>query len=110
MEATLVAENLPQFCPTTNLYRCSDGRYLLITAPNYDAQPAPGLGIDLPIRRSHIPAQVDVFLSDENATVLDADGDPANGMTPLARYPGLATHTEALQQLGYTLQSPDPIS
>lgn len=35
--------------------------------------------------------------------VLDADGDPANGMTPLLRCDGPTPIADALAQLGYTL-------
>ncbi len=100
----LVSASLPQFCPTTNHYKCSDGRYLLITVATLDSIGTlrGTLGVTLPVSESHLPGTVDVFLADENAIVLDADGDPANGMTPLARFPdgGFAS---ALAALGYEL-------
>ena len=43
-----------------------------------------------------------MFLSDEAGTVLDADGDPANGMTALAQL-DVSTHDDALRELGYTV-------
>lgn len=102
MEATLRQENLKRYCPTTNLYECTD-RWLLVTAPCTDALQELAGGLMIPIMRSHIPKRVDVFLSDESGAVLDADGDPSNGMTPVARFEGAATHEEALAELGYEL-------
>ena len=45
----------------------------------------------------------EVFLADEHATVLDADDNPANGMTPLLRCDGPTPIADALASLGYTL-------
>ncbi|AER47679.1 minor tail protein [Mycobacterium phage Dori] len=103
--ATLVAERLSQFCPVTNHYRCSDGRHLLITMPALDSMGtlAETLGIVVPVAKTHMPTTVDVFLADENAVVLDADGDPANGMTALAKIENCAGFEHALAHLGYTL-------
>jgi len=103
--ATLVAENLPQFCPTTNLYRCSDGRYLLVTVQTVDGADLfeSATGVRIPVARSHVSAGAEVFLSDDAGVVLDADGDPSNGMTPIARVAGAASHETALQHLGYTV-------
>lgn len=113
--ATLVAENLSQFCPVTNHYVCSDGTFLLVTYPRLDvlaqladldfAQEAlQALGLaEAPISKSHQPRNTEIFLADEHATVLDADGDPANGMTPLLRCDGPLPIADALAQLGYTL-------
>ena len=112
--ATLVGENLSQFCPVTNHYRCSDERYLLVTYPRLDvladiagealAQALKVLGLaEGPQSLSHQPRNTEVFLADENAVVLDADGDPANGMTPLLVCDGAVPVADALAQLGYTL-------
>lgn len=99
--ATLVAQNLSQFCPVTNHYQCSDGRYLLVTVVSMNVPETLGIfGVKVPIAKAHLPSGVDVFLSDENANVLDADGDPANGMTALATFCA-DTHGEALAMLGY---------
>ncbi|ORA23394.1 DUF7572 family protein [Mycobacterium aquaticum] len=101
--ASLVAEALPQFAPTTNHYACSDGWYLLVTVHDRLAvATTPSMPFDIPIARSHLPASAEVFLCDEHATVLDADGDPANGMTPLALVDA-DTHAAALVSLGYTV-------
>lgn len=102
--ATLLAENLSQFCPVTNHYLCSDGKYLLVTIPSMDtpATVSHFLGVRVPIVEVQLPTGADVFLSDEFATVLDADGDPANGMTALAS-PEVHTHEAALAALGYEL-------
>lgn len=104
---TLVSERLPQFCPTTNFYAVDDGTYLLVTVPRFDV---PGsieasTGIMLPISVNHIPTHADVFLADENAVVLDADGDPANGLTPIARVEDCDTFEAALSAAGYQLDS-----
>lgn len=112
--ATLLAENLTHFCPVTNHYQCSDGRYLLVTYPRVDVLAAIAgealsdaltlLGIaEGPQTLSHQPANTEVFSSDEAARVLDADGDPANGMTPLLRCDGPVPIADALASLGYTL-------
>lgn len=108
LTAQLVSEFLPQFCPITNHYRCSDGDktwHLLITVPSLDSLGTleETLGIVVPVAQSHLPRHVDVFLSDENGVVLDADMDPSNGMTPLGRLDGVATHDAALAAMGYQL-------
>ena len=101
--ATLVTQALPQFAPTTNLYACSDGRHLLVTVHDlHVVATTPSMPFDVPIARSHLPSAADVFLSDEAGTVLDADGDPANGMTALAQL-DVSTHDDALRELGYTV-------
>lgn len=113
--ATLLAENLPQFCPCTNHYQCSDGRFLLVTYPRLDVLGTLAnleimsgvlseLGLaDVPISISHQPPNTEVFLADADAVVLDADGDPSNGMTPLLVCDGPVTVAEALEQAGYEL-------
>ncbi|WP_234795681.1 hypothetical protein [Mycobacteroides chelonae] len=44
-----------------------------------------------------------MFLSDENAVVLDADFDSANGLTPLCRINDCTSHDEALSLMGYEI-------
>ncbi|UQE73828.1 hypothetical protein MYK68_15840 [Gordonia sp. PP30] len=98
----LIAESLPQFAPATNLYRLGDGRYVLVTVPA-DAMPVPEgvLPIVSGFKVARVePAPTEVFLADEYGTPIDADGDPANGMTPLLRCAPGTTHEEALAQLG----------
>jgi len=103
--ATLVAENLSQFCPTTNLYSCADGRHLLVTVPRFDIPAAiESFGMSLPISVTHIPTHADVFLADANAVVLDADDNPANGLTPLVRVPDCDDFAQALAEAGYQLE------
>jgi hypothetical protein len=51
----------------------------------------------------NFPTHADVFLSDADANVLDADGDPANGMTPLRRVPDCDDFATALRTVGYVL-------
>ncbi|AJA43321.1 minor tail protein [Mycobacterium phage Sbash] len=103
--ATLVAEGLCQFCPVTNLYRCSDGKHLLVTIPCLDSLGTleAALGVKIPRATAHAPTTADVFLADENAVVLDADGDPANGMTALAKIEGCRSFEQALAHCGYEL-------
>lgn len=106
--ATLIGENLRQFCPTTNHYRCTDGEqiwHLLITVPSLDSVGTINeiLGTALPAAQSQLMQHAEVFLADENAVVTDADGDPANGMTALAKLPDCTSHIQVLSQLGYEL-------
>lgn len=106
--ATLVGQGLSRYCPTTNHYYCGDGPdgiFLLVTIARYDV---PGsietlTGIKLPINVVQLPTHADVFLSDADANVLDADGDPANGMTPLVRVPDCDDFATALAAAGYEL-------
>ncbi len=97
--ATLVAANLPQFCPDTHHYLLPDGRHVLVTVASLDV-PATlnALGIRVPIARSHLPRGAQIFLCDESAAILDADGNPANGMTPLGWF-DVDTHEAALAAL-----------
>lgn len=100
--ATLIRAGLPQFCPVTNFYRLSDGRHVLVTAARMDIEATlSNFGVRIPIATSQLPSAIDVFLADAGANVLDADGDPSNGMTPLASYE-VDSHAEALAELGYT--------
>jgi len=103
--ATLVAENLSQFCPVTNHYQCSDGKYLLVTFARMDTVGTlSNFGVRVPIAAVQLPSGVDVFLADADANVLDADGDPSNGMTPVDGSPfEVDSHEGALAALGYEL-------
>ncbi len=85
--ATLIEAGLTQFAPTTNHYRLDTGHHILITRAD-DTQPVPdglvqfvaGIRVD-----EVIAPDVEIFLCDENAQPIDADGDPTNGLTPLLR-------------------------
>ncbi|MCV7358469.1 DUF7572 family protein [Mycolicibacterium fluoranthenivorans] len=102
--ATLVTENVSHFCPMTNFYQCSDGTYLLVTIPRLSTDMVHEmLGVRVPIVQLHLPDTADVFRADADAVVLDADGDPSNGMTPLVSVPGCEVFAEALAAAGYTL-------
>lgn len=106
--ATLLAENLRQFCPTTNHYRCTDGTqvwYLLVTVPSLDSVGLVSeiLGTTLPVAKSQLVQHAEVFLADEYGVVIDADNDPANGMTALARVPGCETHADVLTAINHEL-------
>lgn len=100
--ATLRGENLTQFCPTTNLYECSDGRWLLISVVTMDVPETLGtFGVRPAVSQMSVATNAAVFLSDEDANVLDADGDPANGMTPLQVFPHADGHSAILAALEY---------
>lgn len=106
--ATLVGHDLSRYCPTTNHYYCGDGPdgiFLLVTIARYDvaASIEAVTGFSVPISAVNLPTHADVFLSDADANVLDADGDPANGMTPLVRVPDCNDFAAALAAAGYTL-------
>ncbi|QGJ95820.1 minor tail protein [Gordonia phage EMoore] len=113
--------------PTTNLYRCDDGRYLLVMVLDLPSAAALSMssGLRVPVSRAHLRAEVSVFWSDERGSPVDADGDPLNGMTPWAStdpetqapvnlhpdgdHPIAAySHEGALAALGYTLTPPAP--
>ncbi|MEH3135344.1 MAG: hypothetical protein PGN30_10130 [Mycolicibacterium neoaurum] len=101
--AVLVSENLAQFCPATHHYSCSDGRWLLVTVVAMDVPETLGtFGVRTAISRMEVATRAAVFLSDEDGTVLDSDGDPANGMTPIGTF-DLDSHEAALLALGYEL-------
>ena len=104
--AELMGDDIVGYRPVTNLYLCSDGRCLLVTVPTPMAAP-PSFGFGS-FTRSSEPEPVAVFLADVDGVVLDADGDPANGMTPLALFDDVATHAEALARVGYTLVEDTP--
>lgn len=97
--------------PTTKLYRLADGSHLAVLAVDAGA-----VIMGVPVSLSHIHAEVSVFYADENGTLLDADGDPLNGLTPYASTDPeteatiafdaeVSTHESALAALGYTLTS-----
>ncbi len=97
----LISEGLVQFAPTTNLYRLDDGRHVLVTVPADDMPVTEGA---LPIVSGFKVAKVEpgpteVFLADEHGVPIDADGDPANGLTPLLRCAPGTTHEQALEEL-----------
>lgn len=97
----LISDQLPQFAPTTNLHRLDDGRHVLVTVPA-DVMPLPEgvLPIVSGIRVARVePAPTEVFLADEHGVPIDADGDPANGLTALLRLPPGTTHDQALAAL-----------
>lgn len=102
--ATLVRERLSRFCPTTNHYACDDGQYLLVTIPTLDfVGTLEHFGVDLPVSQVQLPKRADVFLADDEGVPIDADGDPANGMTPLLRVPDCDDFAAALKAAGYEL-------
>ena len=117
--ATLVAEALPYMPPTTNHYRTDDGYLLVLVVDVPDLNSIlTSMGMQVPVSRSHLKPDVSVFLSDERGQVIDYDGDPANGMTPILStdsksfamtiVPDLHTHADALAALGYELTEQEP--
>lgn len=102
--AVLKKAAIGRFCPVTNLYECSDGRHLLVTVKEpWDMGDSVEsvTGVRIPISRTHAPTGTEVFLADERGRLIDADGDPANGMTPLKRFDAGTTFEAALSELGY---------
>lgn len=101
--------------PVSNLYRCADGSHLMVlvvSVPDYQALVNAVSAV--PISVSHIAPEVSIFYADKHGALLDADGDPLNGLTPYASTdpecdvvvrldPAVATHADALEALGYTL-------
>lgn len=115
--ATLVEADVAYACPVTNLYACDNGQHLLVTvrANDYVAGIFEGVtGITMPSALRHVTPCVEVFLADERGQVIDYDGDPSNGLTPILStdsasfammiVPGLSTHAEALEALGYSVE------
>ena len=102
LTATMIQAALPQFAPTTNLYQCEDDTHLLVTvdtAGDDIGNSVPIVSL-IPVKES-VPADTVVFLADERGQVVDGDGDPTNGLTPVLRCPGGTSHEDALRQLGY---------
>lgn len=95
----LLAQALPQYAPTTNHYRLDDGRHVLVTRAAEALPVPPGLAAILGAVRvdKTDPAPVEVFLCDADARLIDADGDPANGMTALLRLDPDTTFDEAVE-------------
>lgn len=74
--------DLTNMCPVTKLYRASDGQhYAIMCADFYTAQ------------------HTEVFLADERGMLIDADGDPANGLTALVRWDEQMDHDIAAARL-----------
>lgn len=122
--AQLVAEALPFRTPVTNLYKTSDDTYYTVTVVDPAAMDAhhTQFGAKVPIVAYHVPRTVSVYLSDETGRVIDYDGNPANGKTPVistntrsfagmvvpdlvdaVNDPDRDPYAEALNILGYTL-------
>lgn len=98
----LLTAGVGRYAPTTNHYLLDDGRYVLITVPDDENMPLPPTiaPVISAVRVKEIETgPTVVYLSDETGNVLDADGEPANGMTPLATYPPGTSHDEALELL-----------
>lgn len=96
--AELIARALPQYAPSTNHYRLDDGRHILVTRPTAIPVP-PALAVLLgaaPVERTEA-APVEVFLCDADARLIDADGDPTNGMTALLSLPPGTSFDEAVE-------------
>ena len=71
--------DLPHWVPHTRLYRHEEsGRHIAVSVIDfYDA------------------TGTEVFLCDEQGVAIDADGDPANGLTPLLELPHGTTFEQA---------------
>lgn len=115
--ARLVATGLAHHCPVTHQYALEggefDGQFVLVTVKDPDVLAAIFAKMSGGTDRSHVEPNVDVFLTDERAeTIIDADGNPENGMNPIASTDpqsialrllprDVSTHAEALAALGY---------
>ncbi|SDT85391.1 DUF7572 family protein [Gordonia westfalica] len=81
--ATLVAEALPHMPPITNLYSTEDG-FLLVLVVEVPDMTSILTSMECRFRLAVASeTDVSVFLSDERGQVIDYDGDPANGLTPI---------------------------
>ena len=69
--------DLPHWVPVTRLYRHGDHHIAVSVLDFWDAE------------GTH------VFLCDADGVAIDADGDPANGLTPLLELPPGTTFEEA---------------
>lgn len=96
--AELIAVALPQYAPTTNHYRLDDGRHILVTRAAEVLPVPPGLAAILGAVKvdKADPAPVEVFLCDADARLIDADGDPTNGMTALLSLDPATSFDEAV--------------
>lgn len=113
--AQLVEANVPYACPVTNLYKAGDKHFLItVRDDNIVGSVFEGVnGFSVPLDSRHVSTCVEVFLADEHGQVIDYDGDPANGLTPvlstdsrsfaMAVAPDVSSHAGALAALGYTL-------
>lgn len=98
--AVLRAEDVPGFCPVTNLYECSDGRWLLVQVGQMQA-PAPvqtALG-GVEITRV-IGSAATVYVANADGQVCDAAGDPSDEMAALAVFDDASDHVGVLARLG----------
>lgn len=112
MIAKLEKEDLTGFYPITNLYSTSDGKWFLVTVKTTRSVAILAEMTGTPISLSHASRGVEVFLSNASGVVIDYDGDPANGLTPIIStdsgsfastiIPELETFEDALKALGYT--------
>ena len=99
--AELLAGGLPLFAPHTNLYGGGSGLPIWVTRSGGDV-PVPAVALPLTgFLQGHVgdtaPMPTEVFLCDENARLVDADGDPTNGMTALLRLAGGTTFDDAVR-------------
>lgn len=69
-------------CPVTRLYRADDGQHYAVSCCDF-----------------FTAQHTEVFLADEHGTVIDADGDPGNGLTALVRWDESMDHDTAVQRL-----------
>ena len=93
---------IQHFAPRSELHQLDDGRHVIVTVPDGILPVPSGLVQITTELMEHVEAvesPTEVFLADENGRVIDADGDPCNGLTALAQYPTGTTHTQALDLL-----------
>lgn len=74
--------DLDHWCPVTKLYRADDGQHYAVLCANF-----------------FTAQHTEVFLADEHGVAIDADGDPANGLTALVRWDEQMDHETAVARL-----------
>lgn len=121
MIAQLVEADVSYACPVTNLYKAGDKHFLVtVRDDSVVGSVFEGVnGFSVPLDSRHVSTCVEVFLADERGQVIDYDGDPANGLTPILStdsksfamtiIPELVDsenpYVDALAALGYSLES-----
>lgn len=111
----IVEENLPSYFPISNLYKViGEDTYFIVTVKNPIDLLDMFINVGTATQLKHVDPGVEVFLANERGMVVDADGNPENGLTAIAstdpntfalgHFPAtITTHEEALNYLGYEI-------
>lgn len=110
MKGAKYIRDLPEHPPRTKLYQDEEGNFFAIMVVN----PFAMQDVGIPLSLSHVHPESGAFHADKDGTLIDADGDPLNGLTPFAssdpetHAPRVllttSSHEEVLLELGYTLE------